>query len=134
MIGIVFRLGKRAGCCARKLLDLPARVGRGLVGMCRMRPGVGVVVAPEGQLAAGSGEAVKDLRVEAFVAQTAVKAFDVAVLLRLAGVDAVPLDAVIGGPFQDRLAGELGAPPRENDPPDRFLIFVDQKPCRLGLP
>ena len=87
-------------------------------------------------------------------AQTAVEAFDQAVLLRmrrirkqsgglfsrrLAGVDVVPGHAGIARllpgrrllsiavrAFEDRRAGELGAPPQENDPPDRFLIFVDR--------
>ena len=27
---------------------------------------------------------------------------------------------------QHRVRGELGAPPRGNDPPDRFLILVDR--------
>ena len=41
-----------------------------------MRPDVIVVIAPEGQLLAGIGEAVEDLFVQAFVPQTAVEAFD----------------------------------------------------------
>src|SRR5690606_13819970 len=36
-------------------------------------------------------------------------AFDVAVLLGLSGIDVMPLDAVLVGPLQDRLAGELGS-------------------------
>ena len=95
-----------------------------------MRPDVVVIVAPERQRSTGIGQAVEDFLVEAFVAQAAVEGLDVAVLLRLSGVDVVPLDAVVVGPFQDRLAGELGAPPQENDPPDRFLIFVDPTRCR----
>jgi hypothetical protein len=49
-----------------------------------MRPDVVVVVSPEGQLAAGIGQAVEDFLVEAFVAQAAIEGLDVAVLLRLA--------------------------------------------------
>lgn len=74
-----------------------------------MRPDVVAVVAPDGQLAAGICQAVEDLFVQAFVAQTAVEAFDVAILLWFSGVDVVPFDAVVVGPLQDRLAGEPGA-------------------------
>jgi hypothetical protein len=38
-----------------------------------MRPDVVVVVAPQGQGAAGIGEAVEDLLVEAFVSQASVE-------------------------------------------------------------
>ena len=107
-----------------------------------MRPDVVVVVAPQRQRSAGIGQAVEDLLIEALVAQAAVEAFDVAVLLRmrrirkqsgglfsrrLARIDVVPFDAVLVGPFQDGFAREFSPPPQENDPPDRFLIFVDQK-------
>lgn len=74
-----------------------------------MRPDVVVVVSPEGQLSAGISQAVEDFLVEAFVAQTAVERLDVSVLLRFAGVDIVPFDAVLVGPLQDGLAGELGS-------------------------
>ena len=74
-----------------------------------MGPDVVVVVAPEGQFAAGISQAVEDFLVQAFVAQAVVEAFDVAILLRLARVDVVPFDAVRVGPFQDGLAGELGS-------------------------
>ena len=52
-----------------------------------MRPDVVVVVSPEGQLSAGISQAVEDLLVQAFVAQAAIEGLDVAVLLRLAGID-----------------------------------------------
>jgi hypothetical protein len=65
-----------------------------------MRPDVVVVVSPDGQLAAGIGQAVEDLFVQAFVAQAAVERLDVAVLLWLARVDVVPFDAVLVGPFR----------------------------------
>ncbi len=74
-----------------------------------MWPDIVVVVAPKGQRSAGIGQAVEDLLVEAFVAQASVEALDVAILLRLSGVDVVPLDAVVVGTFQDGLAGEFGA-------------------------
>jgi hypothetical protein len=50
--------------------------------------------------------------------------------MRESGIDVVPLDLIVVCPLQDGLTGERGAPPQENDPPDRFLIFVDQKLCR----
>ena len=41
-------------------------------------------------------------------AKTSIERLAVAVLLGFAGVDVVPFDAIVG-PFQDGLAGELGA-------------------------
>jgi uncharacterized FAD-dependent dehydrogenase len=41
---------------------------------------------------------ILDLLIQAFIAQAAVEAFNQAVLLRLAGVDVVPFDAVLVGP------------------------------------
>ncbi len=73
-----------------------------------MRPDMVVVVAPEGQFAASVRQAVEDFLVQTFVAQAAVEGLDVAILLRLSGVDVVPFDTVLVCPFQDRLAGELG--------------------------
>ena len=73
-----------------------------------MPPDVVIVVAPGGELSPGISQAVEDLFVQAFIAQAAVEAFDVALLLRLARVDVLPFDAVLVGPLQDRLAGELG--------------------------
>jgi hypothetical protein len=80
-----------------------------------MRPDGVVVVPPEGQLPAGICQAVEDLLVEAFVAQAAVEAFDEGVLLRLSGIDVVPLDTVFLRPFQDCLARELGAVARREE-------------------
>lgn len=74
-----------------------------------MWPDVVVVVSPQGQLAAGIGQAVEDLLIQAFVAQATIEGLDEAVLLRLARIDVMPFDAVFVGPFQDGLAGELGA-------------------------
>ena len=68
-----------------------------------------VVVAPEGQLAAGFGQAGEYLLVEAFVTQAAVEALDVALLLRFAWVDVMPFDAIVVGPLQDGLGDELRA-------------------------
>ena len=81
LIVVGFGLGKRTGRGALRLLKRPSRFCRGLVGQRGMRPDVVVVVAPEGQLAAGISQAVEDLFVEAFVAQAAVEGLDVAVLL-----------------------------------------------------
>ena len=74
-----------------------------------MWPDVVVVVAPDCQFTAGVCQAVEYLLVQAFIAQAAVEALDLAILLWLSGVDVVPLDAVVVGPFQDGLAGEFGA-------------------------
>ena len=68
-----------------------------------------VVVAQEGQRAAGIREVVEDLLIQAFVAQPAVEGLDVALLLRLAGVNLMPLDLVVVRPFQDGFADELGS-------------------------
>lgn len=54
--------------------------------------------ANNSQLAAGIGAAVEDFLIMAFVAQAAVEAFDVAVLLRLARVYVGPSNAVVVGP------------------------------------
>src|SRR5690606_20365447 len=89
-----------------------------------MRPDVVVVVAPQGQLSAGIGQAVEDLLVQAFVAQAAIEGLDVAVLLRLAGIDVMPFDAVLVGPLQDRLAGELGSVVA--DEASRFAVDANQ--------
>lgn len=90
-----------------------------------MRPDVVVVVAPEGQLAAGISQAVEDLFVQAFIPQTAVEGLDVAILLRLARIDVMPLDLVVVRPLQDGLAGELGAIVR--DDASRFAVGPDQR-------
>lgn len=73
-----------------------------------MRPDVVVVVAPDGQLAPGVGEAVEQLLIQELVAQRPIERFNERILLRLAGIDVVPLDPVFAGPPQDCLAGELG--------------------------
>ena len=94
-----------------------------------MRPEVVAVVAPHGQLAACIGQAVEALFIQAFVAQTAVEAFDATILLRmrrirkqsgglfsrrLARVDVMLGHAGIACPFEDRRAGELGAVVADN--------------------
>jgi hypothetical protein len=57
-----------------------------------MRSHVVVVVVPQPQHRAGVTERHEQRLVEAFVTQTAVEALDVAVMLRLARRDVVPLD------------------------------------------
>ena len=72
------------------MLKRSARVGRGLVAQRGMGPDVVVVVAPEGQFAAGIGQAFEDFLVQAFVVQAAIERLDEAVLLGLARIDVVP--------------------------------------------
>lgn len=72
-----------------------------------MRSDVIVIVSPERQFAAGIIEGVEDLLIQQLVSQAAVEALDEAILLRLAGIDVMPINVVIAGPFQDRPAGEL---------------------------
>lgn len=55
-----------------------------------MRPDVVVVVAPDGQLAPGVGEAVEQLLIQELVAQRPIERFNERILLRLAGIDVVP--------------------------------------------
>ena len=69
-------------------------------------------------------QAVEDFLVQAFVPQDAVEAFDEAVLLWLARVDVMPLDGVLVGPLQDRLASELG--PIVTDNATGFAVNPDQ--------
>lgn len=47
--------------------------------------------------------------VETFIAQATIEAFDVSVLLRLAGCDVVPLDPPVLRPAQDRQTRQLGS-------------------------
>ncbi len=74
-----------------------------------MRPDVVVVVAPKGQRSARFAQAFKNLLVQALISQTAVERLDEAILLRLTGVDVMPIDVVIARPFQDGFAGKLSA-------------------------
>ena len=57
-------------------------------------------------------------------AQPPVDAFDKGVLRRLAQCDVVPVDFAFVGEGEDRVRGELGAPPQENGPPNRFKILL----------
>ena len=97
------------------MLKRSARFCRGFVSQRGMRPDVVVVVAPQGQLTAGISQAVEDLFVQAFIPQAAVEGLDVAILLRLARIDVMPLDLVVVRPLQDGLAGELGAIARREE-------------------
>lgn len=124
-IVVGFGLGERAGRGALRLLKRPARFCRGPISQRGMQPDIVVIVAPEGQQAAGIGQTVEDLLVEAFVAQASVERLDVAVLLRFTGIDVVPFDIILVGAFQDRLSGELGATVR--DDAGGFAIDPDQR-------
>lgn len=100
--------GKRAGRGAIRERKRPARFERRQVAERGVRPDSVVVVAPEGDLSARVVQGVEDLLIQQFIAQAAVKRLDEGVLLRFAGIDVVPGDVVLLGPFQDRSAGELG--------------------------
>lgn len=84
-----------------------------------------VVAAPDRQLAPSIGEAVEQLLVEQLVAQRPVERFDERVLLRLARIDVVPLDPVLGRPLQDRPARKLRSVIA--DDPGRFAIQPHQR-------
>ena len=104
-----------------------------------MRPDIVVVVAPKGPRATGISEAVGYFFIEAFIAQATVEGLDIAILLRFAGVDVMPLDLVVVGPFQDGLAGELGAVVRNYtggfsvDPDERIQFPRDPCPGDTGI-
>ena len=78
----------------------PGSIGGRQPANTTMRPHMVVVVAPEPQHRAGVAERYEQRLVEAFVAQAAVEALDVAVLLRLAGRDVVPFDPPVLRPPQ----------------------------------
>ena len=70
----------------------------------------GVVVdAPSLDDAARLREPGEHMLVQTLVPQLAVEALHEAVLLRFAGRDVVPLDAVVLGPLEHGIAGELSA-------------------------
>src|SRR3546814_3033615 len=87
----------------------PGSIGGRQPANTTMRPHMVVVVAPEPQHRAGMAERHEQRLVEALVTQAAVEALDIAVLLRLARRDVVPLDRSLLRPSQDRQAGQLGA-------------------------
>ena len=88
---------------------------------------LGVVVGhPSRYEIAGMGEIAEQCFVEKLIPHTAVEAFDKPILHRFTRRDVVPFDLVLGAPLQDRVRCQLRPPPQENDPPDRFLIFVDR--------
>ena len=87
----------------------PGSIGGRQPANTTMRAHMVVVVSPEPQHRAGMAEGHEQRLVEAFVTQAAVEALDVAVLLRLARRDVVPLDRSLLRPSQDGQAGELGA-------------------------
>src|SRR6185436_14608081 len=91
----------------------------------RVRPDVVVVVAPDSQLAPGVSQAVEQLFIQELVAQRPIERFNERVLLRLAGIDIVPLDLVLAGPLQDRPTGELGSVVA--DDASRFAVKPHQR-------
>ena len=87
----------------------PASFGGRQPANTTMRPHMVVVVALERQHRAGMAEGYEQRLVETFVAQAAVEALDVAVLLRLDRRDVVPLDRPFLRPSQDSQVGQFGA-------------------------
>ena len=92
--------GKRAGRRAIRERKRPARFERRQVAERGVRPDGVVVVAPQDDLAARVVQGVEDLLVQQLIAQAAVEAFDERVLLGLAGINVVPGDVVLLGPFR----------------------------------
>lgn len=71
---------------------------------------LGIVIGnPRGDGAAGMVDAEEQALVEQLVAHSPVETLDEGILLRLAGLDIVPVDAADLAPFEDRHAGEFGA-------------------------
>ena len=66
-----------------------------------------IIVSPAPEDAAGVGECVEHFFIEAFIAALSVKAFNEAILLRLARRDIVPGDAGLILPFEDGATGQL---------------------------
>src|SRR3546814_11530934 len=87
----------------------PGSIGGRQPANTTMRPHMVVVVAPEPQHRAGLAERHEQRPVEALVTQPAVEALDIAVLLRLARTDGVPLARFLLPPSQDPQPGPLGA-------------------------
>src|SRR3546814_12928364 len=78
--------------------------------------------------------------VEALVTQAAVEALDIAVLLRLARRDVVPLDRSLLRPSQDRQARQLGAVVAHDhqrryasDGDDGVELTSDNRACPRGV-
>ena len=62
-----------------------------------------VVVSPGPDDLTGMAVIVKQVFVQAFIAQASVEALDEAVLHRLAGLDVMPFDPAVLTPFQNRV-------------------------------
>lgn len=117
--------GKRAGRGALGWRKRPARFKRRQVAERGVRPDSIVVIAPEGDLPAGVIQGVEDLLVQQFDMQAPVERLDEGVLLRFAGIDVVPGDVVLLGPFQNGSTGELGA--IITDDTARLAVDPDQR-------
>lgn len=74
-----------------------------------VQPNNVVVVAPSAQHKSYVAYRCKQLLIDVFVEQTTIEAFDEAVLLTLVRHNAMPLDATILRPLQDRHAGQPGS-------------------------
>ena len=68
-----------------------------------------VVAAPELQFSSGVISRIEDLLIQYLVSQASIEAFDEAILLGFAGIDIMPIHAVIASPLQDRATCELCA-------------------------
>jgi hypothetical protein len=79
--------------------DLP----RSLVDKPGMRASSIVIASPTGQFSAGLGKRGEHCLVEALIAQSANKALDEGILLRLARLDVVPADVTLLLPLSDGL-------------------------------
>ncbi len=67
------------------------------------------ITALRGYHAAGVAQGIKQVFVQAFVAEPAVEQFDQTVLHRLAWRDEMPFDLAIPAPLEDGVRGQLGA-------------------------
>jgi len=95
----------------------PGSIGGRQPANTAMRPYVVVVVTPEPQHRAGMAERHEQHLIKTLVTQAAVESLDVAVLLRLAGCDVVPVDWSLLRPSQDRQTDRLGAVIADNHQP-----------------
>ena len=111
---VKLRQSELASGFARMLWRLDLRNAAGSIGgrqpaYTAMRPHIVVVVAPSPQHRPRMAHGREQRLVQAFVAQATIEALDVAVLLRLARRDVMPLDLLVLCPAQDRQAGQLGS-------------------------
>src|SRR5882757_1458184 len=107
--------GKRPAGGVVGVRSAPAGLSAEGAGVCRWRevsearvgPHLVKVPPPGFQLGAGVRQGAEQGLVQQFVAQLAVEALAEAVLLGLAGVDVMPADLALVGPFQDGVGGTV---------------------------